>query len=95
MRATQRSVTATRREQEGFGTGAPGSPESAVETTREELGMRSTVTTLYTVSTSRGTSRQTYRLLPPPPAFLCGGDGGGDLRIHEEQQEWGEGLLGL
>jgi len=87
-------MTAARRERQGFGTRArPGLlPESAGETTREELGMRSTVTTLYTVSTSRGTRRQAYRLLPPPPGFLCGGDGGGDLRIHDEQQEWAEGL---
>ena len=57
--------------------------------------MRSTVTTLYTVSTSRGTRRQAYRLLPTPPGLLCGGgggDGGGDLRIHDEQQEWAEGF---
>jgi len=48
------------------------------------------------VSTSRGTRRQAYRLLPPPPpGFLCGGDGGGDLQIHDEQQEGAEGLLGL
>jgi len=67
-----------------------------LETTSDELGMRSTVTTLYTVSTRRGTRRQAYRLLPPPPGFLCGGDGGGDLRIHDEQQEGApEGLLGL
>jgi hypothetical protein len=81
------------RARRGLGTRAPGLPESAVETTREALGMRSTVTTLYTVSTSRGTRRQAYRLLPPP-SFLCGGGGGdgGDLRIHDGQQEWADGL---
>uniref|UniRef100_A0A0A9F0M4 Uncharacterized protein n=1 Tax=Arundo donax TaxID=35708 RepID=A0A0A9F0M4_ARUDO len=59
--------------------------------------MRSTVKTLYTVSTSSGTRRHAYRLLPPPPGFLCSGDGGGDLRIHDEQQEGAAGgcLLGL
>lgn len=72
-----------------------GVPESAVETTREELGMRTTVKMLYTVSTSSGTMRHTYLLLPPPPppppphSFLCGGDGGGDLRIHDELRDTG------
>jgi hypothetical protein len=65
-----------------------------VVTTREELGMRSTVRTLYTVSTSSATRRHAYRLLRQPPGFLCGGDGGGDLRIHDEQ-EGAEGLPGL
>lgn len=50
--------------------------------------MRSTVKRLYTVSTSSGTARQAYRLLPPAPqGFLCGGDGGGDLRIHDRLPE--------
>jgi hypothetical protein len=66
-----------------------------VVTNRKELGIRSTMKMLYTVSTSSGTRRQAYRFLPPPPGFLCGGDGGGDLRIHDEQKEGAEGLLGL
>lgn len=51
--------------------------------------MRSTVRRLYTVSASSGRKRQAYRLLlpPAPHGFLCGGDGGGDLRIHDELPE--------
>jgi hypothetical protein len=97
--AEERVAISARREERGLqlmrarriGDRSPGVPESEVVTTREELGMRSTVNTLYTVSTSSGTRRHAYRLLPQPPGFLCGGDGGGDLRIHDEQ----EGAKGL